>query len=573
MKKFFRNNAKWLVLTLYFLVNGIIIFESTLSGGISSIRSNFVASIFGDIINVATPPREPDIIAAENVTFFTHDDNEINENETYFIPIGITRRIKPVFAPITTTDKSIVYQSSDEEIVRVTQGGYLEARKLGENILITVQITSTNKTFKFYVSVVPKAAPTDYFVKLRDDINNVPLFSSTSLETYIKYRDEYVDANTLFNHEYDLTKFNYYSENHSVATVNKYGVISTHSVGRTYVGINGNDDARFEIIVTGDAAVIADEISFPAITATPLAHYIYQETIITPNFLKNNLDIEKSTLTDSSLTFVSSNEAVASVRYSEEQSNYILYGTKLAGSAVIDVFLNSNFRLNEEYIPDFTFTLNVADVLPTALSLEKTNNTKEISVGQKRTIIAELGYDKENLPEGLIITNQEICYTSSNPQIATVSSSGTNGIVLAHKKGTVTINAQSLANPELTGEITFNIVDLPFINDHNYSDFHGFIRKAIGHFSLFFVNGLIGYFTFLLITKKEHKLVAPLSLSVGLFIAAISEFIQYFVPKRSGNFVDIAINFSGYFFATVLIFLIFFMYKRRKTKELFDSKS
>ncbi|HZJ89733.1 MAG TPA: VanZ family protein [Bacilli bacterium] len=563
-----KNNAKWFVLSLYVFINGLIIFESTLSGGPSGLRSQFIASVFGNIINVATPPREPEIITVESVVFSTSDNKVLNNNDHYFIPVGITRRISPLFTPEKPTDRGINYTSSDESIVRVTQGGYLEARELGDNVEITALIASNNSVFNFLVSVVPKGPPADYSAELRDNNGELALYSSTTIDVFIKKGEDYIAANTLYNHEYDLTTIPYYSDDESIATVNKYGVISTHQVGSTYVGIEGKPEARFLINVTAEAVLLAEEITFAAVSDDPLPYYIYQKTELLPTFLKNGAVIEEAQLIDNGLTFVAENEAIASVYYDTHDQKYYLYGTKLAGSTTIDVYINSNFRINNEFIPDFSFSINVNEVLPTKLSLAKTNNTLSIDVGQKRNITAELSYDETLLPEGLTVTNQEVIYSSSDDSIATVSSVGTNGVLLGRKEGTVTITAKSVANPSLTAEMTFEITPLAFINDGNFGDFHAFVRKAVGHFSLFLVNGLLGYITFLLLTKKNHKIIMALSLSVGLFIAAVSEFIQYFVPRRSGNIVDIAINFSGYLIGTLIVFLVLLIKEWRKKRQI-----
>jgi len=45
------------VITLAVLLNGLIVFESCLPGGVSVTRSNWLSNIFADIINVFIPGR------------------------------------------------------------------------------------------------------------------------------------------------------------------------------------------------------------------------------------------------------------------------------------------------------------------------------------------------------------------------------------------------------------------------------------------------------------------------------------------------------------------------------------
>ena len=117
-----------------------------------------------------------------------------------------------------------------------------------------------------------------------------------------------------------------------------------------------------------------------------------------------------------------------------------------------------------------------------------------------------------------------------------------------------------------------NIFSKNAINENNIGTFTQVIRKLIGHFGLFAVDGLISSWAIYLSSAyiKKYKqlyglLFSLFSLFFGLFIAGLTEVIQSFIPSRSGEIVDVLIDFSGYLLGTGIIALIIFLrYKRTK---------
>lgn len=112
------------------------------------------------------------------------------------------------------------------------------------------------------------------------------------------------------------------------------------------------------------------------------------------------------------------------------------------------------------------------------------------------------------------------------------------------------------------------------INDSNIDFFSGFIRKFIGHFSLFMVSGFLTSLTFKFIyfnqTKKFWFFIIFTSIS-GLFLAFLTELIQKFVPGRSGEIRDVLIDFSGYLIGVLVIGLITY-FTRNKISILENEK-
>ena len=104
------------------------------------------------------------------------------------------------------------------------------------------------------------------------------------------------------------------------------------------------------------------------------------------------------------------------------------------------------------------------------------------------------------------------------------------------------------------------------INDGNFDQFTSVIRKLVGHFGLFAVDGVFSTLAFHLFLK-ETKFNNPYwtlggSLTFGFIVAGVSEIIQIFTPDRYGTWADIGIDFGGYCLGFALTFLILFLSKQ-----------
>lgn len=116
-----------------------------------------------------------------------------------------------------------------------------------------------------------------------------------------------------------------------------------------------------------------------------------------------------------------------------------------------------------------------------------------------------------------------------------------------------------------------NTIKPETITEVNMPDFSLFIRKAIGHYGLFGLDGIITTLA-LIFATYETKFYSKYkgiiySLIFGFFMAFLTEGIQLFTPGRSGEIMDALIDSSGYltsFLAILLILLI--IYKKTEKK-------
>ena len=110
------------------------------------------------------------------------------------------------------------------------------------------------------------------------------------------------------------------------------------------------------------------------------------------------------------------------------------------------------------------------------------------------------------------------------------------------------------------------------INEANIDTFTYVIRKLIGHFGFFHISGVLTSLSIHMVSKylKQYRYYMGIifSLSLGLFLAGLTELIQIFIPDRSGEVVDVLIDFGGYALGTgILILILFLIIRHQKQKS------
>lgn len=535
--RWIKKQLRYIMLGFFLLTNGVIIAEASLSGGPSGTRSSIVSLFLSIFLNKTIPGGDQKEVFVELMTVTDTRDTVINEDMTYFIPLGVTRRLSVELLPLDATDKGVVWTTSNPAVVDVYPGGYLEARGLGENVTVTVTPSNTSQRLSFKVTVHEKLAPPTFSAALLKPTIDVD--TTTKLDILLSEAEQ---------REYDPNKLVYKSSNENVARINEYGVIKGINPGTTNISVVGHDKVYPLRVVLPLAPVIKAETIFINAAHTG---YVYDKTRL-------NITFDKENVTDPSVTFISSNSAIATVKADDE--GYYIYGSKVAGTATITVYYNSEFLIMAEH------TIVMVNVLPSRLDVGASK--LEGSVGNSITLTPTLSHSIP-LKEDLSVTDQRVTYKSSDTSLATISAGNLNARIVLKKEGKVTITVKSVANPELSAAIELTITPKLLINDNNFTDFQAFVRKTIGHYLLFFMNGFFGFWTFYLFLDEKRRLLMTniYSLAVGLFSAMLSEIIQYFVPERSGNFLDVLIDFSGYLTATLLLTLLIVLlayFKKRK---------
>ncbi len=113
-----------------------------------------------------------------------------------------------------------------------------------------------------------------------------------------------------------------------------------------------------------------------------------------------------------------------------------------------------------------------------------------------------------------------------------------------------------------------NFIKPGTINIDNIDAFSYFIRKLVGHFSLFLLDGVfvgLTFYLFRIYKKNLNFWFATLFIFlIGFLVASSSEAIQLGIPGRVGAINDVLIDMAGYVLASIIVFLIFFFTERKK---------
>lgn len=173
-------------------------------------------------------------------------------------------------------------------------------------------------------------------------------------------------------------------------------------------------------------------------------------------------------------------------------------------------------------------------------------------------------------------TYRNVTYSSSNEKVATI---GADGIISPVGLGETTItitysDGYSIEKPFVI-TIKLKVLKQPLIS--NIKKFTAYIRKALGHFGVFFILGIFSLFTYLLFFKKKQwGYSIPIHFASGYLIAFISEVIQLYVPGRCGALRDVHIDYLGFILSSAFILIIIgliylikyliYICKKRKTE-------
>ena len=121
-------------------------------------------------------------------------------------------------------------------------------------------------------------------------------------------------------------------------------------------------------------------------------------------------------------------------------------------------------------------------------------------------------------------------------------------------------------------EPIIKVIDLIIIqNPHGKSRiskvFGLILGKFAGHFSFFILQAILAFWMMYYYKGKKQWLNVIIFLSFGLFIASLTEFIQLFIPGRSGKIMDVLLDMAGYLLGTLMAYLIYLLIKKQKKKE------
>ena len=236
----------------------------------------------------------------------------------------------------------------------------------------------------------------------------------------------------------------------------------------------------------------------------------------------------------------------------------ILYGYRNEGEVEVRAFVPGHESEGERMLID------IQRAAPTDLKVNGNDQGLSLSAGSQMNLDVIL--------EPAISAGSPLVGTSSDPSIVEVIGSGTPSLaVRGIKTGKASVTVSSPDNEELKVTVDIEVKPRAAINEDNSMAFAGFIRKFVGHFLVFFVQGL---FAFLAVyhlwpqERKKDRLLLSLLISIifALLVGIVSECIQFFIPLRGPKVSDVGLDVAGAALGA-LIPLLWKLFRKEPKKE------
>lgn len=514
----------------YFCVSSFLIYHATLDGNESSEQSGAVGDEISGIVNENKGDQ----------TVLVEPEELLITNKINSAFVGKTHQIRCSLLPQNATYKSLIYSSSNKEVATVSTTGNISFLKEGKTI-----IEVKNKDFPSILDSM------EIEVKYIDLIN---------YDTLITYKQKEVEKDD--EGIYCLEQYEKYLITHSFNPIDA----SDKKVSYFY-------DKEYLVIANGQ--IIANKPTNNPVDITIKCNDI--ENTIKITIKEKNIEIidlenysiqnSKINMTVNQVISLSSNPFKASFTPTNATDKELIYKSLNPDIIIIE---GRNIKALSTGVATIEITSHDGNIINKA-QIEVKNI---IELDQEKPFIIEQEYlefnEKDNSYHirngfsGSIKCNftdastfTTATFESSSEKILLV---GNDGIFNPIKTGkaTITITIDDGYLEKNTHTINFVVEGKPFIE--NMSEFYYIIRKSIGHFGAFFVLGIMGTFGFLLrFDKKKWLFSIPLTLGLGLGVAALTEYIQTFVPGRYGCVEDVILDFEGYVTGFVLISTFIFV--------------
>lgn len=304
-----------------------------------------------------------------------------------YINVGKSGYLKATVLPSNATDKTVTWTSSNTDLLKVNQSGLITGVSRG-----TATITATTENGLKATCVV--------------DVRQLATGVDLSMSEATVYAGErFTLTASVLPSNANNQNVTWQSENTAIAKVSAKGVVTGVKAGTTTVTAiteDGSFKASCEVTVLQHVTSIAFEQS-------ALSMRKGDEADLTVNVLPANA-------TDKTYTFESSDPDTVFVT----ATGHII--AKMGGEATITVKSNENNK---------TAVCRITVIEPvTAVALDKEENT--IFVGENFTLSVIVSPTDAN--------NKTVMWTSSDPSVATVSSTG---VVTAMKSGEAVITAKT----------------------------------------------------------------------------------------------------------------------------------
>lgn len=528
----------YLCLLGYVLLTAFLIYQASLDGNESSEQSGAVGGEIADAINKNEGDQTKIIVPT--------DVNVLNLiTEAY---VGDQYQIEAEVLPKDATYKSLVYESSDEDIASVSSSGLINFSNVGE-VTITVSCKDYPELKDDFSISVSKIDLDDFSISLEKDGETLEM---TNEVYYLDQYEAYEIINTFEPSNASIQKIEY-DYNQEFINISNDIIVAKNPTTEPIIIKLTCDGIEKEIkVMINEIVIPVVELVDYNINNLSIEMSVNQSIKLSKNPFNISFIPEDST--NQNLIFVSKNTNVVRI----ENGSLKAIGIGTANVEIIsedknikkevEVRVKNIIELNEE---------SPYDINQEYLEYNSKDNIYRIRNGYSGRINC-------NFTEASTYTTAT--FTSSDTSVLLV---GNDGVFTPIETGKVTITVtidDGVLEP-IIYTIDFEVEKTPFIED--LVSFFYMVRKGIGHFGAFLVLGILGSFGLLLMfDKKKWIFSIPLNIILGFGIAGLTEYIQTFVPGRSGNWDDVWLDFSGFMTAaSIIMVMILLIYFRKYIKN------
>ena len=318
-------------------------------------------------------------------------------------------QLTAIILPESTTNKGVVWSSSDIWIASVDENGLARAYSVGEAIITATTVDGSNLSASCKVTVVSSLAQS---------------ITLDKTEVSLEVTETAALVATVLPETSSNKSVEWKSSNEAVATVNNKGEVTAIAVGEATItattvdGSNLSVSCTVTVVPTLAESIALDktEISLEATETATLVATILPELT-----------------TDKSVEWSSSDESVAVV-----DDNGVVTAISV-GDAIITATVTDGSGVSA------TCQVTVIPTMAVSIELDKT----EASIEEK----SELQLTATILPE--YATNKEVAWSSSDMWIASVDE---NGLVRAYSVGEAVITATTIDGSNLSASCKVTVV-------------------------------------------------------------------------------------------------------------------
>lgn len=527
-------------MTCYVGLTGFLIYQASLNGEESSGQSGAVGDELSGIVNGS---------AGDQTILIEPTGLEI-ENAIDKGNVGKTHQLKCKTLPENASYKSLTYASSNSKVASISSSGKIKFLKEGKTEITVANKEYPNISKKFEIDVF-KIELIEYSTSIFEGKEKLePVNDIFELEQY----KTYIIDNTFSPKDASVQKVTYTYDKEYLSISNDK--ITTKKPTSTPIEIKTSCDGK-----EGSFKISIKEVIIEVVN---LESYIANKEKINMNVnqsikLSSNpfeLKFTPENATNKEVSYTSKNSEIVKIEKSsfvaispgsveieiESQDGHIKKVVEIEVKNVIELNEDNPFSVDQEYF-----------------SFDEESNTYHIRNGISGMLSCNFTSST---------TYKNATFTSNNEKVLLVGNDGTLSPIKVGK-AVVTVVIDDGHSTPITKELNFVVEAKPFIEDLH--EFYYIVRKSIGHFGAFLVLGIFGTFSFLLILDKKKWIVSiPLNIGLGFGVAALTEYIQTFVPGRYGCWEDIWLDFSGFMTSTILLtigILLTYLFKHLKNKK------